>query len=104
MIDQSHNIKDPLEDLIQSTEAVAIAYTQALIVDRAALQEAQLRNDAALAQELLQTAFRTDVRPLVAEARLRNGGAIAPMEVYRSVGYRRAMIDERGLASVASGL
>ena len=104
MIDQSHNIKDPLEDLIQSTEAVAIAYTQALIVDRSALQEAQLRNDAALAQELLQSAFRTDVRPLVAEARWRNGGAISPLEVYRSVGYRRAMIDERGLASVASGL
>lgn len=104
MIDQSHNIKDPLEDLIQSTEAVSIAYAQALIVDRAALQEAQGRNDAALAQELLQAAFRTDVRPLVAEARRRNGGAIAPLEVFRSVGYRRAMIDERGLASVASGL
>ena len=94
MIDQSHNIKDPLEDLIQSTEAVAIAYAQALIVDRAALQEAQHRNDAALAQELLQTAFRTDVRPLVAEARLRNGGAIAPMEVYR-VG-RLPTGDDRG--------
>ena len=104
MIDQSHNIKDPLEDLIQSTEAVSIAYAQSLIVDRAALQEAQFGNDAALAQELLQAAFRTDVRPLVAEARRRNGGAIAPLEVYRSVGYRRAMIDERGLASVASGL
>ena len=104
MIDQSHNIKDPLEDLIQSTEAVSIAYAQALLVDRAALQEAQLHNDAAQAQELLQGAFRTDIRPLLAEARRRNGGAIAPLEVYRSVGYRRAMIDERGLASVASGL
>jgi L-rhamnose isomerase/sugar isomerase len=104
MIDQSHNIKDPLEDLIQSTEAVSIAYAQALIVDRGALEEAQQGNDAALAQELLQGAFRTDVRPLVAEARLRNGGAIAPLEVYREVGYRRALIDERGLASVASGL
>ena len=29
MIDASHNIKDPLEDLIQSTEAVSIAYAQA---------------------------------------------------------------------------
>ena len=104
MIDQSHNIKDPLEDLIQSTEAVLIAYAQALIVDWVALEDAQLRNDAALAQELLQGAFRTDLRPLVAEARRRNGGAIAPLAAYRSVGYRRAMIDKRGLASVASGL
>ncbi len=104
MIDQSHNIKDPLEDLIQSTEAVAIAYAQALIVDRGLLEEAQANNDAALAQETLQTAFRTDIRPLIAEARRRNGAAIAPLKVYREVGYRRSMIEERGLASVATGL
>jgi L-rhamnose isomerase/sugar isomerase len=104
MIDQSHNIKDPLEDLIQSTEAVSIAYAQALIVDRDALQEAQAQNDAARAQEILQAAFRTDVRPLVAEARRSNGGAIAPLDAYREVDYRRAMIQERGLIFVATGL
>jgi L-rhamnose isomerase/sugar isomerase len=104
MIDQSHNIKDPLEDLIQSTEAVAIAYTQALVVDRSLLQQAQADNDAALAQETLQSAFRTDVRPLIAEARRRNGAAIAPLDAYRELGYRGLMIEERGLASVATGL
>lgn len=104
MIDQSHNIKDPLEDLIQSTEAVSIAYAQALLVDRSALRAAQDANDAALAQQMLQDAFRTDVRPLVAEARRRGGGAIAPLDAYRSVGYRAAMIEERGLVSVATGL
>ena len=104
MIDQSHNIKDPLEDLIQSTEAVCIAYAQALLVDRAGLAEAQETNDAARAQELLQTAFRTDVRPLVAEARRRAGGAIAPLEAYRESGYRAMMIEERGSESMATGL
>ena len=104
MIDQSHNIKDPLEDLIQSTEAVAIAYAQALVVDRSLLAQAQADNDAALAQESLQSAFRTDVRPLIAEARRRNGAAIAPLDAYRALGYRRSMIEERGLASVATGL
>jgi L-rhamnose isomerase/sugar isomerase len=104
MIDQSHNIKDPLEDLIQSTEAVSIAYAQALLVDREGLVAAQDSNDAALAQHLLQDAFRIDVRPLVAEARRAGGGAIAPLEAYRSLGYRQAMISERGLASVATGL
>ena len=104
MIDQSHNIKDPLEDLIQSTEAVCIAYAQALLVDRAGLADAQERNDAARAQEILQTAFRADVRPLVAEARRRAGGAIAPLEAYRESGYRAAMIEERGSESVATGL
>jgi L-rhamnose isomerase/sugar isomerase len=104
MIDQSHNIKDPLEDLIQSTEAVCIAYAQALLVDRAALNEAQEVNDATRAQELVQSAFRTDVRPLVAEARRRGGGAIAPLDAYRESGYRAAMIEERGAESVATGL
>jgi L-rhamnose isomerase/sugar isomerase len=104
MIDQSHNIKDPLEDLIQSTEAVAIAYAQALLVDRPALTDAQESNDATRAQELLQAAFRSDVRPLVAEARRRAGGAIAPLEAYRESGYRAAMISERGSDSVSTGL
>jgi L-rhamnose isomerase/sugar isomerase len=104
MIDQSHNIKDPLEDLIQSTEAVCIAYAQALLLDRAALADAQENNDAARAQELVQTAFRTDVRPLVAEARRRGGGAIAPLDAYRESGYRATMIEERGAESVSTGL
>jgi L-rhamnose isomerase/sugar isomerase len=104
MIDQSHNIKDPLEDLIQSTEAVAIAYAQALLVDRPALADAQESNDATRAQELLQAAFRSDVRPLVAEARRRVGGAIAPLEAYRESGYRAAMISVRGSDSVSTGL
>lgn len=104
MIDQSHNIKDPLEDLIQSTEAVAIAYAQALIVDRAALASAQDENDAADAQHILQDAFRTDVRPLVAEARRRQSAAIDPLAVYRAVGYRQAKIDQRGTDTVATGL
>jgi L-rhamnose isomerase / sugar isomerase len=104
MIDQSHNIKDPLEDLIQSTESVCIAYAQALLVDRSALAEAQDSNDAARAQGILQAAFRTDVRPLIAEARFRAGGAIAPLEAYRESGYRSAMIAERGSESVATGL
>src|SRR5690606_30793521 len=78
MIDASHNVKDPLEDLLQSVEAIKIAYAQALLVDRSALKKAQEENDVVAAQELLQTAYRTDVRPIVAEARLRAGGALQP--------------------------
>ncbi|MGH9166613.1 MAG: TIM barrel protein [Acidimicrobiia bacterium] len=104
LIDQSHNLKDPLEDLLQSTEAVTLAYAQALLVDRAALRAAQDDNDPALAQEVLQSAFRTDARTLVAEARRRNGGALRPLEAYREVGYRQARISERGVSTVATGL
>jgi L-rhamnose isomerase/sugar isomerase len=104
MVDQSHNLKDPLEDLIQSTEAILLAYAQALVVDRGTLAAAQDDNDPALAQEVLQAAFRTDVRPLVAEARRRNGGALAPLSAYRSLAYREARIAERGRHTVATGL
>ena len=104
MIDASHNIKDPLEDLLQSLEAILIAYAQALSVDRKALEQAQEENDVVKAQEILQNAFRTDVRALVAEARLRSGAALNPVELYRNLSVRKNLIGERGLKTLATGL
>ncbi|MFH6993835.1 TIM barrel protein [Flavobacterium sp. FlaQc-48] len=104
MIDASHNIKDPLEDLLQSVEAIMIAYAQALLVDRKALEIAQEENDVVKAQEILQNAFRTDVRALVAEARLRSGAALNPVELYRSLAVRKNLVGERGLKTMATGL
>lgn len=104
MIDASHNVKDPLEDLLQSVEAIMITYAQALLVDRKKLTEAQNNNDVVTAQEILQQAFRTDVRALVAEARLRAGGALNPLAVYRSEKVRNNLIKDRGSKTVATGL
>ena len=56
MIDGSHNIKDPLEDLIQSLEAIQEAYAKALLVDQNALRKAQVDNDVVICQEILQDA------------------------------------------------
>jgi L-rhamnose isomerase / sugar isomerase len=104
MIDASHNLKDPLEDLLQSVQAIMIAYAQALLVDRTALAEAQQNNDIARAQEILQDAFRTDVRALVAEAQVRAGGAANALQLYRQLKVRENLIQERGLKTVSSGL
>lgn len=104
MIDASHNVKDPLEDLLQSVEAIQLAYAQALLVDRQALEEAREANDVAQAQEILQDAFRTDVRPLVAEARRRAGGALQPLTLYRQLNVRQQLIGERGAKTIATGL
>ncbi len=104
MIDASHNVKDPLEDLLQSVEAIQLAYAQALLVDRAALEEAREANDPVRAQEILQDAFRTDVRPLVAEAQRRAGGALSPLALYRQLNVRQQLIGERGAKTVATGL
>lgn len=104
MIDASHNVKDPLEDLLQSVEAIQIAYAQALLVDAKALEAVRQSNDAVQAQEILQGVFRTDVRPIVAEARLRAGGALQPLNVFREFKIRESLIGNRGLKTVATGL
>lgn len=104
MIDASHNVKDPLEDLLQSVEAIMISYAHALLVDRAKLTTAQDNYDVVTAQEILQHTFRTDVRALVAEARLLAGGSLQPLEVYRKEKVREKLIQERGLKTIVTGL
>jgi L-rhamnose isomerase/sugar isomerase len=104
MIDASHNVKDPMEDLLQSVEAIMISYAQALLVDRTLLAQAQLQNDVTTCQEILQKAFRTDVRALVAEARVRAGGAIDPMSLFRSLKVRDNLVKERGVKTITTGL
>lgn len=104
MIDASHNIKDPLEDLIQSLEAIQEAYAKALLVDQDQLKDAQANNDVVLCQEILQNAYRTDVRPLLQRARLERGAALDPLNTFRSLGVRKNLIDARGKNSVATGL
>ena len=104
MIDASHNIKDPLEDLMQSLEAIQESYAKALLVDQDALKAAQQDNDVAKCQEILQDAYRTDVRPLLEKARLNAGGAISPIKAYRELDLRNQLIRERGKHTIATGL
>lgn len=105
MIDQSHNVTDPIESLMSSAMEILRAYVQASLVDRAALAAAQNANDVMGAHRLLKQAFITDVSPLLAEARRRAGGALAPIETYRAAGYRAAKAKERpAVAGSSSGI
>ncbi|WP_282147731.1 sugar isomerase [Algibacter lectus] len=104
MIDASHNVKDPLEDLIQSLEAIQEAYAKALLIDQNELKQAQLNHDVVKCQEILQNAYRTDVRPLLEKARLERGGALSPINAYRALDVRNELIKERGRNTVATGL
>jgi len=88
MLDQSHNVTDPIESLMLSATEVQRAYAQSLIVDRKALEGYQQGNDALAATQTLKQAFRTDVEPILAMARLEAGGAIDPVAAYRQAGYR----------------
>jgi len=103
MIDQSHNVTDPIESLIASANEIRRAYAQALLVDRSALEGYQDDNDALMATETLKRAYRTDVEPILAEARRRSGGAIDPIATYRASGYRARIAAERPAVKGGSG-
>jgi len=105
MLDQSHNVTDPIESLIVSAIEVQRAYAQALLVDRPALEAAQQANDVMLAHRIFKAAFVTDVSPILAEARRCGGGAIDPIAVYRASNYRAHKAKERpAVAGSASGI
>ena len=95
MLDQSHNVTDPIESLMTSAIELNRAYTQALIVDRAALAAHQEANDALMANQTLKAAYVTDVAPILAKVRADKGGAIDPVAVYRASKYRRTVAKER---------
>jgi L-rhamnose isomerase/sugar isomerase len=86
-----------------SATAVRGAYAKALLVDRGALEACQEANDALMASETLKTAFRTDVEPILATARLAAGGAIDPVAAYRASGYRAVVAGLRPRASAGGG-
>jgi L-rhamnose isomerase/sugar isomerase len=104
MIDQSHNVTDPIESLLSSADAIAACFAQALLVDREALHLAQEQNDTMMAFQALRKAYRTDVSPILAQVRLEQGGAIDPIAAYRASGYRSRKAQERNRVSVGAGI
>ena len=103
MLDQSHNVTDPIESLMLSAIEVQRAYAQALLVDRKALLHYQETNDALMATQTLKAAFRTDVEPILAMARLNKGGAIDAVAAYRASGYRAKVAKERPTSMAGGG-
>jgi L-rhamnose isomerase/sugar isomerase len=103
MIDQSHNVTDPIESLISSANEIRRAYAQALLVDRKALSAYQDENDALMASDALKRAYRTDVEPILAQTRRQAGGAIDPIVAYRRSGYRQSVSHKRPASSGGSG-
>src|SRR3990172_10583087 len=101
MMDQSHNVTDPIESLLASAQSLQRAYAQALLVDHDALDARQQANDALLAHRTLKEAFETDVGPILAMVRLRAGGAIDPLAAYRASGWRARKAKERPQALAA---
>lgn len=105
MLDQSHNVTDPIESLMTSAIELTRAYAQSLLVDRDALSNFQDDNDALMATQTLKHAYTTDVSPILARARERAGAAIDPVAAYRASGHRPAAAERRPpLARSGSGI
>lgn len=104
MIDQSHNVTDPIESLLASAESIVGAFTKAEAVDRDALNEVQSANDAMGAYQALRAAYNLDVGPIVALARIEAGGAANPIALYRESGWREIKAQQRKPASGAAGI
>ena len=95
MLDQSHNVTDPIESLMNSAAEVQRSYIKALLINRDALYYFQEHNDALMASNTLKKAFNVDVSPILAMARLRQGGAIDPIATYRAADYRAGIAANR---------
>ena len=104
MIDQSHNVTDPVESMLSSAEAIVAAYAKALLVDREALLAAQDANDTMMAFQALRAAYRTDVTPILAMVRAETGGAIDTIAAYRASGWRDRKAQDRRAAATTAGI
>jgi len=104
MIDQSHNVTDPIESMMSSADAILTAYTKAILVDRNVLRETQEANDTMMAFQALRSAYKADVSPILAKVRAEKGGAIDPISVYRASRYRTAKAQARTPVGLGSGI
>ncbi len=104
MIDQSHNVTDPIESMLSSAEAIAGCFAKASLVDRAALHAAQESNDTMMGFQALRRAYNVDVAPILAMARVEAGGAIDVLATYRASEYRGRKAQERKSVGLGAGI
>ena len=104
MIDQSHNVTDPIESMLSSAEAITQCFAKALLVDREALHAAQEANDTMMAFQALRRAYNVDVGPILARARMESGGAIDVLATYRQSQWRMRKAQERKPVGLGAGI
>ena len=104
MIDQSHNVTDPIESMLSSAETIAQSFAKASLVDRAALHAAQEANDTMMAFQALRRAYNVDVAPILAKARIEAGGAYDVLAVYRGSQWRDRKTQERKAVGLGAGI
>ncbi|WP_055618867.1 L-rhamnose isomerase [Streptomyces sp. JHA19] len=95
MLDQCHNIEAKIPAIIRSVMNVQEATAKALLVDRAALADAQAAGDVLGANAVLMDGYNTDVRPLLREVREEMGLDPDPLAAYARSGWAEKIEAER---------
>jgi len=95
MIDQCHNLKPKMEEMIQSVENIQRIYAKSLIVDRKSLRKFQQVQDIVMSEKVLTEAFYTDVSPLLFKVREEMGVPLNPLEFFRKSGYLEKVQKQR---------
>src|SRR5439155_8594556 len=87
MVDQSHNLKPKIEEMIQTVTTARELFAKAAIVDHKRLAAAQSKCELVDAENCLKDAFSTDVRPAIAEWARLKGLPVDPLSAFRPSGY-----------------
>jgi L-rhamnose isomerase/sugar isomerase len=95
MVDQSHNLKPKIEEMIQTATFAQELYAKAALVDLEKLAHYQSHAELIDAEECLKAAFSTDVRPQIREWRRSKGLAEDPLGAFRASGYLARAARER---------
>ncbi|MET7975241.1 L-rhamnose isomerase [Streptomyces mirabilis] len=95
MLDQCHNIEAKIPAIIRSVMNVQEATAKALLVDGAALVDAQRTGDVLAANAVIMDAYNTDVRPLLGEVREELGLDADPVSAYRRSGWGEKIAADR---------
>ena len=102
MMDQSHNVTDPIESLIVSANEIVNAYAKSLLIDQKLLFEAQESNDAVAASKILKECYSIDTSPLIQMIRNNKNHAINPISTYRNLNYKEEKSKIRKVPSGSS--
>jgi L-rhamnose isomerase/sugar isomerase len=95
MVDQSHNLKSKIEEMLQTITTAQEIFAKAALVDHAQLTIHQRNCDLIDAEECLKSAFSTDVRPAIEQWRRARGLAAQPLRAFRESGYLTRVARER---------
>jgi L-rhamnose isomerase/sugar isomerase len=103
MVDQSHNLKNKIEAMIQTVVTAQELYAKAALVDRARLATFQQSCSLVEAEECLRTAFWQDVRPVIGEWRRSHTLPENPLQAFRESGYLERITAERRERNLGTG-